>query len=42
MYAVHVLCDADACQLAVTIRKEWTLDQVITAYSLFGEGGGHE
>jgi len=41
MYAVEILCDADACQLAVTIREEWTLDQCIAAYSLFG-GGAHE
>lgn len=38
MYAIEMLCDADVCQRAVTIREEWTLEQVITAYLLFGGG----
>lgn len=38
MFAVTILCDADACLLVGKIREEWTIEQVINVYDLFGVG----
>lgn len=42
MYAVLVLCDADACGLAGGIRKEWRLEDCLRLYALFGDGAANE